>query len=539
MAMSIEKAPENVNDDKGKDTQVVENIENVASPQEISEARVVAEGVERTTMFVWLLVSCVSISGLLFGYDTGVISGALVTIGGDLGPAELSSGQKELITSSTTFGALLGGLTAGMLSDFLGRKPVLAIADVIFIGGAIGQAVCHTVWSMIGGRFLVGIGVGIAACVAPLYIQELSPTRVRGRMVVVSAAAVTGAQVLAYAVDAAFANTHRGWRWMVGLGAVPAGLQCIFLFFLPESPRIMIKRQKIEAARAIMAKIYSHATPEQVDLMVKSLAEAVKQSVEISNNTTLLQRIHLILFNGINRRALIVACGLQAFQQLCGFNTLMYYSATLFKEIGFDQPTAVGLIVSGTNFLFTLFALKYIDIIGRRKIMIWTAPVMVFGLVLASVSFYFMTKKTGGNLVDGTHYSHTWSAIVLLAMILFVASFATGLGNVPWQQGELFALEVRGIGTSLATATNWTSNLIIGATYLSLMGRITPSGAFGLYAGLSLLGWLFCVFAYPETAGLSLEEVTLIFRDGFGIRESERLRKEKRALQRGERGETA
>ena len=150
-----------------------------------------------------------------------------------------------------------------------------------------------------------------------------------------------------------------------------------------------------------------------------------------------------------------------------------------------------------------------------------------------------MTQKTGGNLVDGTQYSHTWSAIVLLAVILFVASFATGLGNVPWQQGELFALEVRGIGTSLATATCWAGNLIIGATYLSLMGRITPAGAFGLYAGVCVLGWLFCVFAFPETAGLSLEEVGLVFRDGFCIKESERLRKEKRALQRGERGETA
>ncbi|KAM5532982.1 hypothetical protein V8D89_013324 [Ganoderma adspersum] len=533
--MSTEKVPTHVNDvdDKGKDAQLVENIENVPPHEEV----VIAEGEERTTMFVWLLVFCTSISGLLFGYDTGVVSGALVTIGGDLGPAELSAGQKELITSSTTLGALLGGLVAGMLSDFLGRRPVLGIADIIFISGAIGQAVCHTVWSMIGGRFLIGIGVGIAACVAPVYIQELSPTHLRGRMVVVNSAAITGGQVVAYGIDAAFANTHGGWRWMVALGAVPAGLQCFFLFFLPESPRIMLRKQKLEAARAIMAKIYSSATPEQVDLKVKSLAAAVKQSVEISNNTTLLQRIHLILYNGVNRRALIVACGMQAFQQLCGFNTLMYYSATLFKEIGFDQPTAVGLIVSGTNFLFTLFALKYIDTIGRRKIMLWTAPGMIFGLVLASVAFHFLTKKTGGNLVDGTEYSHTWSAIVLLAVILFVASYATGLGNIPWQQGELFALEVRGIGTSFATTTNWTGNLIIGATYLSLMDRITPAGAFGLYAGLSVLGWIFCVFAFPETAGLSLEEVAMIFRDGFGIEESERLRKEKRALQRGERGE--
>ncbi|KAG6896153.1 hypothetical protein C0992_009945 [Termitomyces sp. T32_za158] len=151
---------------------------------EISELAVVAEGEEKTTWFVWILVLCSTISGLLFGYDTGVISGALVSIGSDLGPAQLTNGQKEFITSSTTLGALLGGLVAGVMSDWTGRRLVLGIADIIFIGGAIGQAVCHTVWSMIGGRFLIGIGVGLAACISPLYIQELSPTRLRGRMVV-------------------------------------------------------------------------------------------------------------------------------------------------------------------------------------------------------------------------------------------------------------------------------------------------------------------------------------------------------------------
>jgi SP family myo-inositol transporter-like MFS transporter 13 len=156
---------------------------------------------------------------------------------------------------------------------------------------------------------------------------------------------------------------------------------------------------------------------------------------------------------------------MQAFQQLSGFNTLMYYSATLFKEIGFNQPTAVSLIVSGTNFIFTLVALKWIDIIGRRRIMIFSAPGMVFGLTLASISFsceyyhyYYilhlpmariadLTKKTGGNLVDGTDYSKAWSAIVLLSMIVFVASYAIGLGNVPWQQGELFGLEGSGFSS--------------------------------------------------------------------------------------------
>ncbi|CAL1709817.1 unnamed protein product [Somion occarium] len=524
------------NDDSRKDEKrIYQETDEVVVSGEISELAVVAEGEDRTTWFVWILVCCTSISGLLFGYDTGVISGALVTIGGDLGPAELSSGQKELITSATTLGALIGGLVAGMLSDFLGRRPVLALADVIFIGGAIGQAVCHTVWSMIGCRFLIGVGVGVAACVAPLYIQELSPTRMRGRMVVVNVVAITGGQVVAYGIGAAFEKMHGGWRWMVGLGAIPSGLQFIFLFFLPESPRILIRRDQVEAARSVLSKIYARATAEQVDLKARVLSDAVKQSVYIANTTTLFQRIRMILINPTNRRALIISCGLQAQQQLSGFNTLMYYSATLFKEIGFDNPTAVGLIVSGTNFVFTLFALKYIDIIGRRKIMIFSAPGMVLGLVLASVAFHFLTLKTGGQLMDGTQYSTAWSAIVLLAMIFYVASYATGLGNVPWQQGEMFSLEVRGIGTSFATTTNWAMNLLIGATYLSLMDRITPAGSFGFYAGLCLLGWIFDVFCFPETAGLSLEETQKIFKHGFGIKESERLRKEKQSIAKSEK----
>jgi SP family myo-inositol transporter-like MFS transporter 13 len=132
---------------------------------------------------------------------------------------------------------------------------------------------------------------------------------------------------------------------------------------------------------------------------------------------------------------------------------------------------------------------------------------MVFGLTL--------TKKTGGDLIDGTEYPKGWSAIVLLSMIVFVASYATGLGNVPWQQGELFGLEVRGIGTSLWTATNWAGNLLIGSTYLSLMTRITPAGAFGFYAGLDLLGWFFVLGCFPETAGLRLEEVKMVFTNGI------------------------
>jgi SP family myo-inositol transporter-like MFS transporter 13 len=203
----------------------------------------------------------------------------------------------------------------------------------------------------------------------------------------------------------------------------------------------------------------------------------------------------------------------------------MYYSATLFKAVGFDNATAVGLIITAVNFLCTVIALKIVDPIGRRRIMVFSAPGMIISLVLASMSFYcallaheltgqnvdlttdvchpsavaVLTKSTAGKLIEGSDYPTAWSALVLVWMVTYVASYAIGLGNIPWLQGELFRLEVRGIGTSLCTATNWSMNLVIGATFLSLMDAITPAGAFGFYAGLCLIGWLFCVFFYPET----------------------------------------
>jgi len=292
----------------------------------------------------------------------------------------------------------------------------------------------------------------------------------------------------------------------------------------------------MEAAYRVLARVYTTATPEQVEPKLSVLHATVRQSIEIADSTTFWQRVGSMLWIPANRRALIVACGMQAFQQLCGFNTLMYYSASLFQEIGFNQPTAVGLIISGTNFVFTLVALKWIDIVGRRRIMLCSAPGMIVGLTLAAVAFHFMTEHTGNVLVTGAHYSQTWSSVVLLSMIIFVASYASGLGNVPWQQGELFGLEVRGIGTSLATVTNWSANLVINSTYLSLMAQITPSGAFGFYAGLCLLGFVFCACCFPVTAGLSLEEVKWVFEDGFGIQRSRQLREVKRAMRAGMEG---
>ncbi|WVQ82390.1 hypothetical protein IAT38_004518 [Cryptococcus sp. DSM 104549] len=500
--------------------------ERVAHLGEVDEGAVIVEGEDTVTAFVWMLVSAAAISGLLFGYDTAAMAGVLVIIKDDLGTV-LSNWQKEMITAATTLGALLGGLAAGTISDFTGRRMVIVFANVAFIGGSICQAACHTVAAMVAGRFIVGLGVGLASCIVPLYIGELAPTKIRGRLVTINCVAITLGQVVAYGIGAGFQHVHYGWRYIVGLGAVPSIVQLAAIGFLPESPRILLLRSNVDAARDIIAKIYPLARREQVDRKVEIMQAAVQQSKEYNDRSTWLERLRSLVMVGTNRRALIIGCGLQAAQQLCGFNTLMYYSATIFAMLGFQNATAVGLIVAAVNFLFTLVALKIVDPFGRRRTMLLTLPVMVLALVLAAIFFHFLTLSTGGILVEDSNYPRSLSILVLVSMLLYVAGYATGLGNIPWQQGELFRLEVRGIGTSICTAVNWSCNLLIAGTFLSLMNAATPSGAFGIYAVLCALGWVFCWLLYPETSGLSLEEVYFVFEEGFGIEKSQQLRKEK------------
>jgi len=483
---------------------------------------------DKVSLYVWFITGMISISGLLFGLDTGIISGILVSVGDDLGHV-LDNSDKELITSITTALALVGGLAAGVGSDKIGRKWLLWLADVFFILGAVVQAVAQNVATMTAGRALLGLGVGMASCACPLLISELAPTHMRGRLVTINVVAITLGQVIAYGIGAGFETMSGGWRYMAGLCAIPAGIQMVALWYLPNSPRQLIVHGKLSQAKTALSKIYPLESDLRIENKISVIQAEAHNHALILGSQTLRQRLRDMVVIGHNRRALIVACGLQLLQQLSGFNTLMYYSATLFASIGFRNPTAVGLIVSGTNFLGTLFALKYIDIIGRRRILTWSVPGMVIGLLLASISFHFLTINTGGVLDPSADYPSAWSGLVLFSMVFYVLSYATGIGNLPWQQSELFPISYRGPATSLATGCNWSANLLISSTYLSLMDAITPTGAFALYGGICLVGWIFALFCYPDCSGLSIEETQLIFQKDFGIKKAQRMREEKRA----------
>jgi SP family myo-inositol transporter-like MFS transporter 13 len=196
----------------------------------------------------------------------------------------------------------------------------------------------------------------------------------------------------------------------------------------------------------------------------------------------------------------------------------MYFSATVFETVGFNQPVAVSIIVAGTNFVFTIVAFLIIDRIGRRRLLLFTIWGMALGLALNSIAFHFLPEFATASTNSGS--TSGWSVVVIIAMLVFAAFYGTGIGNVPWQQSEMFPMEVRGVGTSFATATNWAGSLIVSSTFLTMLESITPTGTFAFYAGLCALGEVFVYFFYPETAGLKLEEIQSLLDKGFNINQS-------------------
>ncbi|EYE93542.1 putative MFS myo-inositol transporter [Aspergillus ruber CBS 135680] len=489
--------------------------------------------------FIWALTFSAGISGLLFGYDTGVISSTLVSVGSDLSNRELTTVDKSLITSSTSLFALIASPLAGILADRLGRKRVILVADGFFTVGAVLQAITSQVWWMIMGRSIVGLAVGSASLVTPMYISELAPSHARGRLVTILSLFITGGQVVAYIVGWLFSSVPGGWRWIVGLGAAPAILQFAILFSLPETPRWLVQAGRGMEAKSVLTRIYQ-AHPGNNGLANRVLRgiqqEVTEEEEELSTNKPtdskmqwahdVWHRAHELFRVGGNRRALIIATMLQGLQQLCGFNSLMYFSATIFSMLSFSSPTLTSLSVAMTNFVFTLFAFVFIDRIGRRRILLYSIPVMIISLIVCALSFssFKMSPMSSGpgpavrgEANDPGKASSFLPIAILLCLTVYTASYAFGLGNVPWQQSELFPLNVRSLGSALATATNWGSNFIVGLTFLPMMEWLSPGWTFAAYAIVCAVGWVGVWAIYPEMSGLSLEEVKGLLADGWGV----------------------
>ncbi|KAI0025100.1 general substrate transporter [Xylariomycetidae sp. FL0641] len=482
--------------------------------------------------FVWKLTVSAGISGLLFGYDTGVISATLVSLGTSLTSTPLTALDKSIVTSITSLLALFASPLASVLADAYGRRPVLLLADLLFILGALAQAFASQLWHMVLGRAIVGAAVGAASFATPLYIAELAPAAHRGRLVTANSLAITGGQVVAYVIGwltTTAVDAEIGWRYLVGLGALPALAQAVAVLSMPESPRWLVQTRRAAEARRVVARTLGE-NKSAVDAVLRDIETEVREEEEqggakgADGAQRLLRGWRELLTVPKNKRALTIACMLQGLQQLCGFNSLMYFSATIFSILGFSVPTLTSLSVATTNFAFTVVAMLLIDRIGRRRILLYSIPFMVVGLLLSAAGFEFTELSMGEDegaahvTQPETDSSHSAAVVILVSIMVYVASYAIGLGNVAWQQSELFPLSVRSLGSGLATATNWGANFIIGLTFLPMMEFLTPTWTFVLYAGVCVAGWLAVWAIYPETVGLSLEEATGLLEHGWGVR---------------------
>ncbi|KAE8153509.1 general substrate transporter [Aspergillus avenaceus] len=481
------------------------------------------------SMFVWLVAFTASIAGMLFGYDTGIISAVLVYIGDGLDHRTLTSNEKELITSLCSGGAFFGAIMAGLTADKFGRKAAIYFGCTLFTIGAVLQGAAYTIAQMAVGRVVVGFGVGSAAMVVPLYIAEVAPAKARGRLIGLNNMSITGGQVISYAIGAAFANVNHGWRYMVGLGALPALILATLMPFCPESPRHLVYHHRQEEALEVLRRIYGHPSDTQLDSVMATICAACNEAREVNDGATRWTKIKQLHTVPSNLRALISACGLMVISQLSGFNTLMYYSSTLFALVGFDNPTAVGIVVAGTNFIMTWVNMMVVDKFGRRKLLLSTVWGMPVGMVAVAVAFHFIPIDLDTLDLETSRVSPA-AIVVLVFIIWFVIFYGVSVGNTAWMSTDFFPLEVRAMGTMWLTCSNWGSNVIISSTFLSMMKGMTPSGAFGFYAGICGVGYIWLYFFYPEVSGLTLEEIKEVFKHGFGVQYARNLRKERKHI---------
>ncbi|KAK9483532.1 general substrate transporter [Lipomyces starkeyi] len=478
--------------------------------------------------YIWLITVSAAVGGLLFGYDLSIISGVLVMVKTDLDGHPLKTNQQELLTSITSGGAFLGAVVAGCMLDRLGRKFVIAVGAVIFTVGSILQATAFSLAQMAVGRAIVGIGIGEAAMVAPIYIAEISPAKLRGRLVTIDALAITLGQCVANVINIAFEHVSHGWRYSVALGAVPSLILFVLCFMIPDTTRFLIHKNRVSEAVMVTAKIYTKATPEEIEAKVAKIRRQFELEAALLE-LSFRDQLKILYTNKANTAALVVACGLMGIQQFAGSNTLQYYAPTLFSLIGFQNPIAVSIVVTATNFVAGLACLRYLDSFGRRKFLIYTMWGTPVALVIAAIAIHFVPINRDLTLEV---QQMTWAGIVVLVcVILFIGFYSSGLGNIPWQGNELFPMEVRSLGTMMLTLTCWGSNIVVSSTYLSMMKAITPSGTFGFYACMNFIGWVCVILAYPEVSGLTLEEIKEIFKQGFGlksVRYSLKLQKERK-----------
>ncbi len=424
------------------------------------------------------------LGGLLFGYDTGVISGASQFLAErfDLGDQAL-----EVVVSAVLAGAIVGALLAGQLVGRIGRRRTIMLAAVLFVAGALGSALAPSDEVLLIARVGLGVAIGITSLAVPLYISESAPAANRGALVALFQLAVTVGILVATLVDEAFSGVSEGWRWMLGLAVVPAVILFFGMLSAPPSPRWLVSKGRIEEAADVLRHL---GAPERVPALMAEIREDLAG--------TGAGRLRDLLAPAL-RTVLVIGVAMAIIQQITGINTVIYYDVNIFERAGFvDASDAIwaAVVVTTMNVLATFIAIRYIDRVGRRRLLIVGMTGMIVGLVALGLTFALPSGEEAA------------SALSLVALVVYVVCFAFSLGPVVWVLiAEIYPTAVRGPAMSVATMANWSANLLVALTFLTLLDELGEAETFWLYAGITALALVFVVLRVPETRGKTLEEI--------------------------------
>ncbi|WP_375432645.1 sugar porter family MFS transporter [uncultured Friedmanniella sp.] len=439
-----------------------------------------------------VVVALVSaISGLLYGYDTGIISGALLQITDEFG---LADSMKQVIAAAILLGAVIGALTCSRLSESHGRRKTLLLVAAVFVVGALWAALAPNAVMLIGGRLVLGFAVGGATQTAPIYVAELSPTKYRGRLVLFFQIAIGVGIVISTIVGA---TEVVDWRIAVGAASVPAALMLVMLLRLPESPRWLTKTGDVEGARSAFERVRPHGSDVGPEL--DEIREAVAAEEEQSTRG----------WRGLReawvRPALVVGCGVAIFTQLSGIEMIIYYSPTILTDNGFSKSAALDVSVGlGITYLVTqLIGLAIIDRVGRRRLTLITLPGAALALIVLGT--FFVTGNDGPAQVP----------YIIATLIAFMAFTAGGIQLMGWLTGsEIYPLATRAAGAAAQSASLWGTNLLITLTLLTIINAIGTGQTFWLYAGFNVIAFVVLWRKMPELTGRSLEQIESNLRAG-------------------------
>ncbi len=427
-----------------------------------------------------------AIGGFLFGYDTGVISGAVLYIKKDFNAGPVA---QELIVSMLLVGAIVGAVLSGYLADRISRRYTKVLSGSIYVIAALGCALSVNSTMLIGFRFLLGVSVGTASFVSPMYISEVSPPRIRGGLTSFNQLAVTSGILISYLVNFFFRDVSDNWRWMLGLAALPGAALAVGMLTVPHTPRWLVENDRADQAKEVLRRLRAGSADDDVDSEFGDILDTVRQTSDVRVRDTLAPRMRPLLLVGI---------GLAVFQQFVGVNTVIYYAPTILQDTGLTADTAIAqtLGVGITNVVFTIVAILLLDKVGRRPLLLTGTGFLVVALATLAAYFGFDQLRQGA----------PW--VALIALIVYIAGFAVGLGPVFWLLiSEIYPQRLRSPAMSLSTAFNWGANFLVAGTFLSLINWISRPGTFLLYTALGLAAIWFFAAKVPETKGKSLEEL--------------------------------